>query len=54
MQKGCKTNLSSCKNENFVCTDSCYCNISDDCENTNYYKLYESEEEGNDWDQLTK
>ena len=24
------------------------CNINDDCENTNHYKLYESDEEEND------
>ena len=47
-KKGCKTNSSSCKRANLVCTDSCSCNINDDCENTNHYKLYESGEEEND------
>ena len=36
-----------CKKGNLVCTDSCSCNINDDCENTNHYKLYESDEEEN-------
>ena len=41
-KKGSKTNSSSCKRANLVCTDSCSCNINDDCKNTNHYKLYES------------
>ena len=46
--KGCKTNSCSCKCANLVCTGSCSCNINDDCENTNHYKLYESDQEEND------
>ena len=53
-RKGCKTNSSSCKRVNLVCTDLCSCNINDDYENTNHDKLYESDEEENDSDQLTK
>ena len=44
-KKGCKTNSCSCKRANLVCTDSCSCNNNDDCENTNYYRSYDSEEE---------
>ena len=51
-KKGCKKSSSSCKHANLVYTDLCSCNINDDCENTNYYKLCESDEEEND--QLTK
>ena len=47
-KKGSKTNSSSCKRANLMCTDSYSCNINDDCENTNHYKLYESDEEEND------
>ena len=51
-KKGCKKSSSSCKRANLVYADLCSCNINDDCENTNYYKLCESDEEEND--QLTK
>ena len=47
-KKGSKTNSSSCKCANIMCTDSYSCNINDGCENTNHYKLYESDEEEND------
>ena len=49
-KKGSKINSSSCKRANLMCTDSYSCNINDDCENTNHYKLYENDEEE---DQLT-
>ena len=47
-KKGSKTNSSSCKRTNLMCTDLYSCNINDDCENTNHDKLYESDEEEND------
>ena len=53
-KKVCKTNSSSWKRANLMCTDSCSCNISDSYKNTNHDKLYESDEEENEWDQLTK
>ena len=46
-KKGCKTNSCSCK-QTLVCTDSCSCNINDNCVNTNHYKLHEIDEEEND------
>ena len=49
-KKGCITNSCSCKCASLVCTVLCSCNIKDDCENTNHYKLYESDEEENDLD----
>ena len=47
-EKGCKTNSCSLKCASVVCTYSSSCNINDDCENTNHYKLYEIDEEEND------
>ena len=47
-KKGCKTNSSFCKRANLVCKDLCSCNINGNCESTNHYKLYESDEEEND------
>ena len=49
--KGCKTKSCSCKRANLVCTDSCSCNINDDCENTNYYRACESDEEDTELDE---
>ena len=46
-KKGCKTNSSSCKRVNLVFTNSCSGNDKDDCENTNHYRLYESDVEEN-------
>ena len=47
-KKGSKTNSSSCKRADLMCTDFYSCNINDDCENTSHYKLYENDEEEND------
>ena len=50
-KKGFKTNSCSSKCANLGCTDSCSCNINDDCENKYRYKLYESDKEENNSDQ---
>ena len=47
-KNGCKTNSYSWKRLVLVCTDSWSCNINDDCEKTNNYKLYGSNEKEND------
>ena len=47
-KKSSKTNSSSGKRANLMCTDLYSCNINDDCENTNHYKLYKIDEEEND------
>ena len=47
-KKGCKTNSSFWKRANLVCRYSCLCNINENCENKNHYKLCEGDEEDND------
>ena len=33
-KKNCNTKSCSCRRENLSCTDGCFCNESDQCENT--------------------
>ena len=47
-KKGNKTNSSSCKRANLMCTDLYSCNIKDDCEDRNHYKFCKIDEEEND------
>ena len=45
LKKGCKINSCSFKRANLVCTDSCFCNDHEKCDNTSYCKGSEIDHE---------